>query len=87
MQATSSAMPKLKDSIAKDDTAAMKADTEGLTQAIYKLSEKLYQAAGAAQGAAGPQGQPSPEDFAGYGSEPSGDAGAGDGFKNAGGDF
>ena len=56
-----------------------------------KLGEKIYQAAGGAQGApgAGPQGQPSPEDFAGYGSESvNPDQGnGGDGFKNAGGDF
>ena len=68
----------------------MKKGTEDLQQALMKLGEKLYAAAGA-QGApgAGPQGQPSPEDFAGYGSNPTGpDAGAGsDGFKNAGGDF
>ena len=83
---------KLKDAIAKDDTEAMKKGTEDLTQALYKLSEKIYQAAGPAQGApgAGPQAQqPSPEDFAGYGSEsvdPNQGAGS-DGFKNAGGDF
>ena len=82
---------KLKDSIAKDDTEAMKKGTEDLQQALMKLGEKIYQAAGGAQGApgAGPQGQPSPEDFAGYGSESvNPDQGAGsDGFKNAGGDF
>ena len=85
---------KLKDAIAKDDTDAMKKGTEDLTQALYKLSEKIYQAAGPAQGAPGagpqgPQGQPSPEDFAGYGTEsvdPNQGAGS-DGFKNAGGDF
>ena len=70
----------------------MKKGTEDLTQALYKLSEKIYQAAGPAQGApgAGPQAQqPSPEDFAGYGTEsvdPNQDTGS-DGFKNAGGDF
>ena len=83
---------KLKDAIAKNDTDAMKKGTEDLTQALYKLSEKIYQAAGPAQGApgAGPQAQqPSPEDFAGYGTEsvdPNQDTGS-DGFKNAGGDF
>ncbi len=35
----------------KTDTAAIKAATEELTQAFYKVSEKLYQAAGGAQGA------------------------------------
>ncbi len=82
---------KLKGSIAQDNTEEMKKGTEELTQALYKLSEKIYQAAGPAQGApgAGPQAQPNPEDFAGYGSESAGGAasGDGDGFKNAGGDF
>ena len=82
---------KLKGAIAQDDTEGMKKGTEELTQALYKLSEKIYQAAGPAQGApgAGPQAQPSAEDFAGYGTESAGpDTGAGsDGFKNAGGDF
>ncbi len=85
------ALTKLKDAIAKDDTDAMKTETEAVTQALYKISEKLYQAAGGAA-----SGAPNPEDFAGYGAGP--DAGAnpfttgdanegGDGFKNAGGDF
>ena len=84
---------KLKDAISKDDTEAMKQGTEDLQQALMKLGEKIYQAAGGAQGApgAGPQGQPSAEDFAGYGSESAGPdasaSGEGDGFKNAGGDF
>ena len=82
---------KLKDAISKDDTEAMKTGTEDLQQALMKLGEKIYQAAGGAQGAAGagPQGQPSPEDYAGYGNESAGpdNAGSGDGFKNAGGDF
>ncbi len=77
------ALTKLKDAIAKDDTEAMKTETENTTQAFYKVSEKLYQQAGG-------QGQPNPEDFAGYGNAGAGDAGAapdGDGFKSAGGDF
>jgi len=78
------ALTKLKDAIAKDDTEAMKTETENATQAFYKISEKVYQAAGG-------QGQPNPEDFAGYGNAgAAGDAGAapdGDGFKSAGGDF
>ena len=56
-----------------------------------KLGEKIYQAAGgdAAAAGAGAQGQPSAEDFAGYGSESAGpdNSGDGDGFKSAGGDF
>ena len=35
------------------DTAAIKSATEELTQAFYKVSEKMYQAAGGAQGGAG----------------------------------
>ncbi len=96
------ALTRLKDAIAKDDTEAMKTETEAVTQAFYKVSEKLYQAAGGAA-----SGAPNPEDFAGYGAAGA-DAGAAggnpftggpnpfttddgnngeDGFKNAGGDF
>ena len=42
---------KLKETLKGTDTAAIKAATEELTQAFYKVSEKLYQAAGGAQGA------------------------------------
>ncbi len=56
------ALTRLKDAIAKDDTEAMKTETEAVTQAFYKVSEKLYQAAGGAA-----SGAPNPEDFAGYG--------------------
>ncbi|MBR3341354.1 MAG: molecular chaperone DnaK [Clostridiales bacterium] len=81
---------KLKDAISKDDTEAMKQGTEDLQQALMKLGEKIYQAAGGAAGA-GPQAQPNPEDFAGYGSESAGPgpdaSGDGEGFKDAGGDF
>ena len=41
------AMETLKASIQSEDYAKMKADTEALTQALYKVSEKLYQASGA----------------------------------------
>ena len=93
------ALEKLKSAISSDDTAAMKAETENVTQALYKMSEKLYSAAG------GQAGGPGPQDYAGYGDAGAaggspftgggspftggGDAGdAGDdGFKNAGGDF
>ena len=83
------ALTKLKDAIAKDDTEAMKTETENVSNVLMKLGEKFY----AASGAAGAQGAPNPEDFAGYG--PAGDAGAAgagpeagaDGFKSAGGDF
>ncbi|MBR4287847.1 MAG: molecular chaperone DnaK [Clostridia bacterium] len=48
-----SAMETLKESLKTDDFAKIKSDTEALTQALYKVSEKLYQASGAA----GAQGQ------------------------------
>ena len=41
----------LKQALTGTDTAAIKAATEELTPAFYKVSEKLYQAAGGAQGA------------------------------------
>ena len=58
------AVETLKESLKGEDYAKIKADTEALTQALYKISEKLYQAAGgaegfdpsAAQGAAGQDG-------------------------------
>ncbi len=86
------ALEKLKSAISADDTAAMKTETENVTQALYKMSEKLYSAAG------GQAGGPGPQDYAGYGDAGAaggspftggGDAGAAgdDGFKNAGGDF
>ena len=34
---------KLKETVKGSDTAAIKADTEALEQAFYKISEKLYQ--------------------------------------------
>ena len=52
------ALEKLKESAKGDNTEAIKADTEALEQAFYKISEKLYaqqQAAGA--DGAGAQGQ------------------------------
>jgi molecular chaperone DnaK len=81
---------KLKDAISKDDTDAMKQGTEDLQQALMKLGEKIYQAAGGDAASAGAQqAQPNPDDFAGYGTESvNPDQGSdGDGFKNAGGDF
>ena len=44
-----SKLQSLKTALTGTDTAAIKAATEELTQAFYKLSEKMYQAAGAAQ--------------------------------------
>ena len=59
-------LASLKTALTGTDTAAIKTATEELTQAFYKVSEKLYQAAGGAQGAGfdpsqaagGPQGSP-----------------------------
>ena len=44
-------LASLKSALSGTDTAAIKAATEELTQAFYKVSEKMYQAAGGAQGA------------------------------------
>ena len=46
-----SKLAALKQALTGSDTAAIKTATEELTQAFYKLSEKMYQAAGGAQGA------------------------------------
>ena len=52
------AVETLKESLKGEDYAKIKADTEALTQALYKISEKLYQAAGGDAGAgAGEAGQ------------------------------
>ncbi len=53
---------KLKETLKGDDTDAIKAATEELTQLFYKMSEKMYQQA--------PQGDPN------MGGQPTGDAGA-----------
>lgn len=55
------AIEKLRETLKGDDTDAIKADTDALTQAFYKISEKIYQQNGAGgfdpnaqqQGAAG----------------------------------
>ncbi|MBQ7969211.1 MAG: molecular chaperone DnaK [Clostridia bacterium] len=49
------AVEKLKETVKTDNTESIKADTEALQQAFYKLSEKLY-AQQAPQGDAGQQG-------------------------------
>ena len=46
-----SKLSALKSALTGTDTAAIKNATEELTQAFYKVSEKMYQAAGGAQGA------------------------------------
>ena len=42
-QPVRNAIEKLQETLKTDNTAAIKADTEALEQAFYKLSEKLYQ--------------------------------------------
>ncbi len=44
------AIEKLRETLKGTDTEAIKADTEALTQAFYKVSEKIYQQNGTAQG-------------------------------------
>ena len=46
-----SKLSALKSALTGTDTAAIKSATEELTQVFYKVSEKMYQAAGGAQGA------------------------------------
>ncbi len=50
-------LQSLKTALTGTDTAAIKAATDELTQAFYKISEKLYQAQGGAQGAGFDPGQ------------------------------
>ena len=56
-----SKLASLKTALSGTDTAAIKNATEALTQAFYKVSEKMYQAAGAQQ-----QGNPGYDPNAGY---------------------
>ena len=44
------AVEKLRETLKGTDTEAIKADSEALTQAFYKISEKIYQQNGGAQG-------------------------------------
>ena len=55
-----SGIDKLKETLKGQDTAAIKAATDELTQAFYAVSEKLYQQANP-QGAAGAQAGPGPD--------------------------
>ena len=57
-----SKLASLKSALSGTDTAAIKSATEALTQAFYKVSEKMYQAAGGAQ-----QGNPGYDPNASYG--------------------
>lgn len=80
-QPVEDAIAKLKETMKGDDIEAIKADTDALQQAFYKISEKLYQQQGGQPGAGDSQ-QANP-DFGG-------DAGQGGtydaDFKDAGGD-
>ena len=67
----------LKNALKGEDINLIKNEKEALTQAFYKISEKLYQQAQAAGGQAGGF---NPEDFAGA----QGAADAGDGYADAG---
>ena len=75
------ALGRLKSAIAANDYDAMKTETEAVQQAFYKVSEKLY-----SQANPGAQGQPNPQDYAGY-NNPGEETTDSQGFKNAGGDF
>ncbi len=77
-----SKIDSLKNALKGEDINLIKNEKEALTQAFYKLSEKLYQQAQAAQGGAGAQGF-NPNDFAGAGGF-GGDAGFGGGADNGG---
>ena len=68
-----SALDKLKETVKTDDSDAIKADTEALQNAFYKLSEKLY----AQSGAAGQQG---PTDAGQAGGQTGGQTGEGGAF-------
>ena len=68
------AVETLKESLKGEDYAKIKADTEALTQALYAIGEKLYQAAGGAEGAQG--FDPNAQGGAGQGTD-------GDGYYNA----
>ncbi len=91
------ALGRLKDAISRDDSDAMKTETENVTQAFYKVSEKLYSQAnpGAGAGAqdytgfngAGAQNNYTDFNNAGPDMGNMGGDNAGDGFKSAGGDF
>ncbi len=49
-QAVKDAIEKLKETVKGGDTEAIKADTEAVEKAFFKISEKLYQQQGGAQG-------------------------------------
>ena len=69
---------KLKTALQGTDSSAIKAATEELTQAFYKLSEKLYQANGA-----NPQGAPGGDPGAGYAGPNPGGGSTGGNYQDA----
>ena len=64
-----SKLSALKTALTGSDSAAIKSATEELTQAFYKVSEKLYQQSGAA---GGPGAGPGPEGYGPQGGNPGG---------------
>ncbi|WP_318663659.1 molecular chaperone DnaK [Treponema sp.] len=75
-QAIDDAVAALKKALESDNTEDIKAKTEALKQASYKIAEEVYKQQAAAQGAAG--GQPGPD----AGANPGADAGANSGSKS-----
>ena len=75
-KALQAGIDKLKEALKGTDTQAIKTATESLTQAFYKVSEKMYQQAN-------PQGgQPGPDmGGAGFGGQQAGGAAGGSGNK------
>ena len=55
VQDVKNAIEKLKETLKSNDTEAIKADTEAVEKSFYKISEKLYQQAGAQGADAGAQ--------------------------------
>ncbi len=72
------ALNKLRETVKGTDTAAIKADTEALQQAFYKLSEKLYAQSGAQGDPTGMGGNPG-----NMGGNPGNMGGDSDGYYNA----
>nr|WP_318714652.1 molecular chaperone DnaK [uncultured Treponema sp.] len=75
-QAIDDAVAALKKALESDNTEDIKAKTESLKQASYKIAEEVYKQQAAAQGATG--GQPGPD----AGANPGADAGANSGSKS-----
>ena len=75
-QAIDDAVAALKKALESDNTEDIKAKTEALKQASYKIAEEVYKQQAVAQGAAG--GQPGPD----AGANPGADAGANSGSKS-----